>query len=227
MVSLDPVQEELNRQSGILARRIVTRLIPGDNIGQEIAIEIVTRAFQHISRGSWTRVRSDALQAVRGQLLPRIGEERTQTFLNGAQRQINRIARERGINIPEDNQNWLTSTEIQAANSAPEHLRQENIRNAPLQLTPQEQEIQRRHRNHYIGAHGDAVNVLDSQRNRIVQQEQNWAQENFQFQGKSFYNLPWRPQLNPLNDKKQTMAKNKPCWRVQVAQQAAQQTHNL
>lgn len=65
-------------------------------------------------------------------------------------------------------------------------------------------------------------------RDTIANQEREWAQQNFQFQGTSFHNLPWKRQLRLINDKKQMQVKKPPCWHhALVAQQAAQQTHNL
>lgn len=217
MVSVDPVQSELNRQSGLLARRIVRPLIPGDTVAQEIAIEILTRTFQYISRGSWNRVRTDVIQTVRNQLLPRIGEERTQRFMEGAQIQVNRVAREHGVDIPEDNVNWLIQDTGESGvvtipmnhNGQTHHIRVPASQARPLLENTARNNVRailHEERANEYGARQD-MDYEDEQ--STVQRERQWARENFQFQSKSFYNLPWRPQLILINDNEQMRVKNK------------------
>jgi hypothetical protein len=145
---VDPILNVLYQGGGILARQIVNTYLPNAGIvEQEMAIEILERGFRAGSSRAWTRVRTDIVQGLQSVLHPRIGTERTSTLLNGIETQINRVARENGIEEPE--RGWLTISEQNAADQVPEHLRETAIRDAPLELTPEQLEVQRRHRQHF------------------------------------------------------------------------------
>lgn len=106
---VDPIQTVLNRGGGILARRIVNQLLPNaDIVTQEMAIELLTGGFRHTTNMAWNRVRTDLVNNLQGVLIPRLGEERTNTFIGGVQTQVNRVARENNIEF--DDTEWLQNT---------------------------------------------------------------------------------------------------------------------
>lgn len=103
---IDPIQRMLHQGGGILARRIISELLPDNNIvDQELAIEILDRGFRYTTNRAWNTVRNNIVSQIQATLNPRLGEERTNTLLNGIETQINRIAREN--NIEHDNTRWL------------------------------------------------------------------------------------------------------------------------
>lgn len=107
---VDPIQSVLNQGGGILARRIVNTLLPNaDNVVQEMAIEILTRGFRHTTNVAWNQVRTDLVNNLQSVLIPRLGEERTNTFIGGVQTQVNRVARENNIQF--DDTNWIGNQE--------------------------------------------------------------------------------------------------------------------
>jgi|694.fasta_scaffold63634_2 hypothetical protein len=177
---VDPILQILYQGGGILARRIVNQyLANANNIEQEIAIEILERGFRSGSNHAWNTVRTNMIQRLRNVLHPRIGPERTTVLLNGIEVQINRVARENNIEI--DQTGWLTASEQNAADQVPEHLRQDAIRNAPLELTPQQLEVQRRHREHYERAneYGERQEMEHEDEQSMHQQQRDISNEIF------------------------------------------------
>lgn len=104
---VDPILNVLYRGGGILARRIVENYLPdASHIEQEMAIEILQSGFRYSTARTWEAVRTNIVQGIQSVMHPRIGAERTSTLLNGIETQINRVARENNIEVPEGG--WLT-----------------------------------------------------------------------------------------------------------------------
>jgi hypothetical protein len=186
---IDPIQRMLREGGGILARRIVNNLLPNsDMVTQEIAIEILDRTFRYASDRAWDNVRSDLITQFQQHLLPHLGNERTDTLLTGLERQINRIARERGI---EAEGNWLTRTtrtrmenerqRMIEANLGPGY--EETSHQEWQQLSNQHFEEFNRHRQQ-ANEYGERQNMEQEDEESTIQRERNWLEENNLFSGK-------------------------------------------
>jgi hypothetical protein len=104
---VDPILQVLYRGGGILARRIVEQYMPdASHIEQEMAIEVLQSGFRYSTARSWEAVRTNIVQGLQSVLHPRIGTQRTSTLLNGIETQINNVARENNLEVPEGG--WLT-----------------------------------------------------------------------------------------------------------------------
>jgi hypothetical protein len=166
-------------------------------VEQEMAIEILERGFRAGSSRAWTRVRTDIVQGLQSVLHPRIGTERTSTLLNGIETQINRVARENGLQEPE--RGWLTISEQNAADQVPEHLRETAIRDATLELTPEQLEVQRRHREHF-----NRANEYAARQEMDYEDEQSMHQQQRDISTEIFTGMfitqfaPWKQHLTKL-----------------------------
>lgn len=143
---MDPILGVLNRGGGLLAAQIAGRVYPGDEADRAVLTGILSRVFAMANNMVWPAFRTTLLRNVNQAVLSRLGRERTEALYGEIETQINRVARQNGIDTEPG---WLTIAEQQAADAVPEHLREREIRNAPLELTPEEQEVQRRHREHF------------------------------------------------------------------------------
>ena len=206
---VDPILNVLYQGGGILARQIVNNYLPNaDNVVQEMAIEILERGFRAGSSRAWTRVRTDIVQGLQSVLHPRIGTERTSTLLNGIETQINRVARENGIEEPE--RGWLTISEQNAADQVPEHLRETAIRDAPLELTPEQLEVQRRHRQHF-----NRANEYAERQEMDAEDEASYRQQQIDISNEVFAGTfisqfaPWTPHLTKLLKQQQKQQHHK------------------
>jgi hypothetical protein len=144
---MDPILGVLNRGGGLLAAQIAGRVYPGDEADRAVLTGILSRVFRGANNMLWPAFRRTLLRNVNQAVLSRLGRERTEALYGEIETQINRVARQHDIDTQPG---WLTIGEQQAADSVPEHLREDAIRNAPMEETPEQQEVRRRHRAHYF-----------------------------------------------------------------------------